>query len=114
MVFRENVDYQIIQDKADEQALNVRVLRVPYTETVIKYGTVKFNEIPKNMSFDFTIVYTPDTELDVSDKSLQDFAGEMLEKYTDLRLVDYGFFYHKDESSNLDDITWFLMEKADI
>ena len=44
----------------------------------------------------------------------RDFAGEMLDKYTDLRLVDYGFFYHKDESSNLDDITWFLMEKADI
>ena len=42
------------------------------------------------------------------------FAGEMLDKYTDLRLVDYGFFYHKDESSKLDDITWFLMEKADI
>ena len=44
----------------------------------------------------------------------RDFAGEMLDKYTDLRLVDYGFFYHKDESSKLDDITWFLMEKADI
>mgnify|MGYP003327179855 FL=1 len=32
------------------------------------------------MAFDFTIVYPPDTELNVSDKSLQDFAGEMLEK----------------------------------
>ena len=45
---------------------------------------------------------------------IPDFAGEMLDKYTNLRLVDYGFFYHKDESSNLDDITWFLIEKADI
>ena len=44
----------------------------------------------------------------------RDFAGEMLDKYTDLRLLDYGFFYHKDESTKLDDITWFLMEKADI
>ena len=32
------------------------------------------------MSFDFKIVYTPDTELKVSDTRLQDFAGEMLEK----------------------------------
>ena len=31
MVLRENVDYQIIPDKADEQAWNVRVLRGPYT-----------------------------------------------------------------------------------
>ena len=80
MVLRENIDYQIIPDKADEQAWNVRVLRGPYTETVLKYGTVKFNEVPKNMSFDFKIVYTPDTELKTSDTRLQDFAGEMLEK----------------------------------
>ena len=42
----------------------------------------------------------------------RDFAGEMLDQYLDLRLVDYGFFYHKDQSTYLDDITWFLLEKA--
>ena len=77
---KENVDYEIIPDRADNQAWNVRVLRGPYTETVLKYGVVRFNEIPKNMSFNFDIVYSPDTELKVSDESLQDFAGEMLEK----------------------------------
>ena len=77
---KEGIDYQIIPDRADEQAWNVRVLKGPYTETVIKYGVVKFNEIPKNMSFNFSIVYTPDTELKVEDTELQDFAGSMLEK----------------------------------
>ena len=77
---QEGVDYEIIPDKADEQSWNVRILKGPFTETVLKYGTVRFNEIPKNMSFDFTIVYTPDTELKVSDTNLQDFAGFMLEK----------------------------------
>ena len=77
---KEGIDYQIIPDRADEQAWNVRVLKGPYTETVIKYGVVKFNEIPKNMSFNFSIVYTPDTELKVEDAELQDFAGSMLEK----------------------------------
>ena len=77
---KENVDYEIIPDRADDQAWNVRVLRGPYTETVLKYGVVRFNEIPKNMSFNFDIVYSPDTELKFSDESLQDFAGEMLEK----------------------------------
>ena len=80
MVLRENIDYEIIPDKGDDQSWNVRVLRGPYTETVLKYGTVKFNEIPKNMSFNFTIVYTPDTELKTTNESLQDFAGIMLEK----------------------------------
>ena len=40
-----------------------------------------------------------------------DFAGEMLDKYEDLELVDYGFVYHRDYSFPQDDITWFLMEK---
>ena len=42
---KEGVDYQIIPDRSDEQAWNVRILKGPYTETVIKYGVVKFNEI---------------------------------------------------------------------
>jgi pseudaminic acid biosynthesis-associated methylase len=40
----------------------------------------------------------------------RDFAGEILEKYKDLTLVDYGFSYHKGKFPQ-DDITWFLMEK---
>lgn len=41
----------------------------------------------------------------------RDFAGEMLDKYPDLRLVDYGFSYHRDPAFPQDDITWFLMQK---
>lgn len=41
----------------------------------------------------------------------RDFAGEMLNKYPDLRLVDYGFAYHRDPAFPQDDMTWFLMEK---
>lgn len=42
----------------------------------------------------------------------RDFAGEMLDKYPDLKLVDYGFSYHRDPSFPQGDITWFLMQKA--
>jgi|688.fasta_scaffold550900_3 spore coat polysaccharide biosynthesis protein SpsF len=41
----------------------------------------------------------------------RDFAGEMLEKFSDLKLVDYGFCYKRDKSFPQDDITWFLLEK---
>jgi pseudaminic acid biosynthesis-associated methylase len=41
----------------------------------------------------------------------RDFAGEMLDKYPDLSLVDYGFAYRRDPAFPQDDITWFLMEK---
>lgn len=41
----------------------------------------------------------------------RDFAGDMLEKYPDLELIDYGFVYHRDNVFPLDDFTWFLLKK---
>ena len=41
----------------------------------------------------------------------RDFAGELLAKHADLRLVDYGFIYHADPNFPQDDLTWFLLEK---
>lgn len=42
----------------------------------------------------------------------RDFAGEMLDAFPDLRLVDYGFVYRRDPNFPQDDTTWFLLEKA--
>jgi pseudaminic acid biosynthesis-associated methylase len=42
----------------------------------------------------------------------RDFAGDLLDKFNDLKLVDYGFCYHRDPNVALDDITWFLIEKT--
>ena len=41
----------------------------------------------------------------------RDFAGDMLDKYPDLRLVDYGFVYRRDVHWPQDDVTWFLLER---
>lgn len=42
----------------------------------------------------------------------RDFAGELMDRFPDLALVDYGFAYHRDTHFPQDDITWFLMEKV--
>ncbi|MFL6763147.1 MAG: pseudaminic acid biosynthesis-associated methylase [Sphingomicrobium sp.] len=42
----------------------------------------------------------------------RDFAGEMLDRFSDLRLIDYGFCYRRDPAFPQDDINWFLLEKA--
>ncbi len=42
----------------------------------------------------------------------RDFAGEIMERHSDMRLIDYGFAYRKDPMFPQDDITWFLMEKT--
>jgi pseudaminic acid biosynthesis-associated methylase len=41
----------------------------------------------------------------------RDFAGEILDRYSQLKLVDYGFVYRRDVNFPQDDVTWFLMEK---
>lgn len=41
----------------------------------------------------------------------RDFAGDMLEKFSDLDLIDYGFAYKRDPAFPQDDITWFLLRK---
>ena len=42
----------------------------------------------------------------------RDFAGELMNKYPDLELMDYGFLYQNDPIFPQDDITWFLMRKS--
>lgn len=41
----------------------------------------------------------------------RDFAGEIMEQYPDLQLVDYGFCWRKDTVFLQDDVTWFLLRK---
>jgi pseudaminic acid biosynthesis-associated methylase len=41
----------------------------------------------------------------------RDFAGEIMERYPQMQLVDYGFAYRRDPHFPQDDITWFLMER---
>jgi spore coat polysaccharide biosynthesis protein SpsF len=42
----------------------------------------------------------------------RDFAGEMLDRFDDLELVDYGFCYHRDKFFPKTDTTWFLLRKT--
>jgi spore coat polysaccharide biosynthesis protein SpsF len=41
----------------------------------------------------------------------RDFAGELIDKHK-LRLLDYGFIYHRDTHFPQDDINWSLLEKT--
>lgn len=41
----------------------------------------------------------------------RDFAGEFMDKFPDIRLIDYGFFYSRDPRHWQEDMNWFLMEK---
>lgn len=41
----------------------------------------------------------------------RDFALEIMQKYKQLKLIDYGFVYHQDKFP-VDNINWFLLKKT--
>jgi len=41
----------------------------------------------------------------------RDFAGDMMDRYPDLTLLDYGFIYHRDHNFAQDDVTRFILSK---
>lgn len=41
----------------------------------------------------------------------RDFAGELMDRFPNLKLVDYKFKYHRDNVFPRDDVTWFLLKK---
>jgi spore coat polysaccharide biosynthesis protein SpsF len=41
----------------------------------------------------------------------RDFCGDLLDRFADLELVDYGFTYRRDPIFPQDDCTWFLLRK---
>jgi pseudaminic acid biosynthesis-associated methylase len=41
----------------------------------------------------------------------RDFAGEFLDRFKGVELIDYGFAYKRDPLFPQDDITWFLLRK---
>ena len=43
----------------------------------------------------------------------RDFAGDMMDRYPDLKLLDYGFQYHRDYLFPVDDFNWFVLEKRE-
>lgn len=77
----EGVDYRLIpvEDSPNDQAWDIRILRGDFTETVIRYGNVAFNEIKDCLTFNYKVIYSPDTVLTSDDLQLQELAADILE-----------------------------------
>lgn len=90
----EGVDYELIPvEYVDNQAAwDVRVLRGEFTETVIRYGTIRYDGTRDCLTFDFRVVDSPDPELSSDDITLQDFAGQILEDVIE-RGMQEGYVY---------------------
>ncbi len=74
----EGIHYEIIPDD-ESPAWLVRIIEGQFIETVIQFGSIAFNEIKDNMSFNFFIKTSPDPTITESNEELQIEAGEILE-----------------------------------
>ena len=75
----ENVDYELIPSEDKSDGWNIRILNGQFSETVIEFGAVRFNEIEDNLSFSFDVITSPDPDVTTENFDLQIHAGEILE-----------------------------------
>jgi len=104
--FKSDLKFDLVISKTVLIHINPEMLRHAYQalyETSLKYILIAeyYNPTPVSVTY-----------RGHEDRLFKrDFAGEMLDKYEDLSLVDYGFFYHR-EDELYDDINWFLLKKS--
>lgn len=100
--FKENIDYVLIPLQDNEDAWGVRFMTGDYIETVVQYNAIGFNEIKDQLTFNFRIVTTPDTDLTESDVNLQKHVAAVLEAIIEVGLTDGSVTLNKKEDQVAD------------
>lgn len=80
----EDVHYQIIPSD-DKHGWNIRLLE-EFPETVIAFDVIELVEDEEQLSFNFTIISTPDTDLSVESLPLQEYTGRILSSLLEVAL----------------------------
>lgn len=96
---KENKDYELTPSDTDD-SWHVRILTGDYVETVVKFGSISFNEVAEHLSFNFTIVSSPDI-ITEDDKNLQEYCGRILEDIIEKGIED-GSVGMKDRNTGED------------
>ena len=86
----EDVHYQIIPAENDIHSWHIRLLE-EYPETVISFGAIEFvgeDDDEGHLSFNFSIVSSPDPDLTIEDLTFQQFVGRILQSVIDKAVTD--------------------------
>ena len=98
---KEGVDYELIPVEYidHDQAWDVRILRGPFTETVIRYGTIRLDGEAEELRFDFRVITSPELGVSSEDLEMQKTATDILSDILE-RGMEEGWVYGK-ESKDL-------------
>lgn len=90
----EGIHYELIPVEYvdNEAAWDIRILRGAFTESVIRFGTIRYDGVRDCLTFDFRVVTSPDEYLDSNNVELQDFAGAILEDVLERGMTE-GYVY---------------------
>ena len=87
----------------NEAAWDIRILQGDFTETVIRYGTIKFDGHRDCLTFNFRVVGKPPIKgLDSNNVELQELAADILEDVLERGIRD-GWVYSKERKNKEDD-----------
>jgi hypothetical protein len=102
----EGIDYELIPvDYVDHKdAWDVRILRGEFTETVIRFGTIKFDGKQDNLRFDFRVITSPISGVSSEVVELQDCAGDILFDILERGFTEGWLYGTKEEVDNGEDI----------
>jgi len=78
-VLKENEDYELIAVEDNPDAWGVRIKTGIFTETVIVFGAIGFNQVKDNLTFNFEVYSSPDSELTPENVDLQEHCTKLLE-----------------------------------
>ena len=73
---KENEDYQLTPGEND--LWNIRLLTGDFVETVFNFGAIKVSEDGESLNYNYTIVSSPDEDLDVNNEEFRDAVEQVL------------------------------------
>lgn len=78
-LLKENKDYELIPLESNSEMWGVRIASGMFIETVIVFGSVGFNKVKDNLTFNFEVVSSPDPDLNAENEDLQQHCARILE-----------------------------------
>jgi len=98
----EDIHYQIIPQEGTDDNWDVRLIE-DYPETVIRFGNIKLegdgpDDEEGYISFNFEIVFTPDSQLTIEDLTFQQYCGRILNSIIEMSLFEGSVVARDDET----------------
>jgi len=98
-MLKENEDYELVALEDNIDAWGVRIISGMFIETVVVFGAIGFNKVKDNLTFNFDVYSSPDSELTPDNVDLQEHCTKLLESII-ISGIEDGTVQLKDTDAN--------------